>query len=245
MMFNKILVLTDAATPITDYATLARTVMANCNVATDVAFATGPMDVLDHACNALGFGGKMCIDGTAKLPEETDTRYAWPAPQRASWIASAFPDVTAVNDALFALDIPVLFVAVHKNRPHHVEDLHARLCADTRAQGIKMILYVEHTVPVDDLAVALWRVCNNLDPKRDHYLVDRKPFACLGLDGTLKTRAFDGFQRDWPNIIVADDKTIAAVDKKWPDLGIGDLIPSPSLKFKAQMYGPEAVANPQ
>ena len=41
------------------------------------------------------------------------------------------------------------------------------------------------------------------------------------------------------------DQTIASVDKKWPDLNIGEFIKSPSLKFKAQMYGAEAVANPQ
>jgi 4-hydroxy-3-polyprenylbenzoate decarboxylase len=31
------------------------------------------------------------------------------------------------------------------------------------------------------------------------------------------------------------------VDEKWNDLGIGKFISSPSLKFKDQMYGEEAV----
>jgi 4-hydroxy-3-polyprenylbenzoate decarboxylase len=64
----------------------------------------------------------------------------------------------------------------------------------------------------------------------------------MGLDGTIKTKAFDNFQRDWPNIIVADDATIAAVDKKWNELGINQFIPSPSLKYKDQLYGEEAVS---
>jgi 4-hydroxy-3-polyprenylbenzoate decarboxylase len=67
--------------------------------------------------------------------------------------------------------------------------------------------------------------------------------ACLGLDGTRKTKELDGFQRDWPNIIVAADTTIEAVDKKWPELGLGNYIPSPSLKFKHQVYGEEAVVS--
>ena len=67
--------------------------------------------------------------------------------------------------------------------------------------------------------------------------------ACLGLDGTIKTKEMDDFQRDWPNIIVADDKTIASVDAKWNDLGIGEFLPSPSLKFKGQIYGEEAVVS--
>jgi 4-hydroxy-3-polyprenylbenzoate decarboxylase len=63
----------------------------------------------------------------------------------------------------------------------------------------------------------------------------------MGLDGTRKTKEFDDFHRDWPNIIVADDATIKAVDEKWEKLDIGKLIPSPSLKFKDQLYGEEAV----
>ena len=113
-----------------------------------------------------------------------------------------------------------------------------------------MILYVEHTVDATDLPVALWRFCNNLDPRRDHILTERpsntdpqKKFACLGLDGTRKTKELDNFQRDWPNIIVADEKTIEAVDKKWDQLGLGDFIPSPSLSYRDQLYGEDAVAN--
>jgi 4-hydroxy-3-polyprenylbenzoate decarboxylase len=131
-------------------------------------------------------------------------------------------------------------------------------------EGIKMILYVEHTVDANDLPTALWRFCNNLDPKRDHMLCEMgpktegsakeinvkhqtsevKPSACMGFDGTRKTKEFDDFHRDWPNIIVADDATIKAVDEKWDSLGIGKFIPSPSLKFKKQMYGEEAAVSP-
>jgi 4-hydroxy-3-polyprenylbenzoate decarboxylase len=40
---------------------------------------------------------------------------------------------------------------------------------------------------------------------------------------------------------VADNETIKAVNEKWNDLRIGKFIPSPSLKFKDQLYGEEAV----
>ena len=62
----------------------------------------------------------------------------------------------------------------------------------------------------------------------------------MGLDGTRKTKELDGFQRDWPNIIVADEATIEAVDAKWESLNIGEFLPSPSLKFASQVYGPSA-----
>ena len=254
MMFNKILVLTSQATPLTDYTALAREVFRNLNPATDVNFSQGPMDVLDHSCSKLGFGGKMCIDGTYKAVEETDDSYQWTnntAPLTKEAIGRSFPDIKDVNTSLLAKDIPCLILSVKKDRPGQIRELHAALCGLEGMDSIKMVLYIEHTVDVNDLPVALWRFCNNLDPKRDHCLVESvspsdpsKKFACLGLDGTRKTREFDNFQRDWPNIIIADDATIQAVDQKWKDLGLGPFLPSPSLKFKDQVYGNEAAVCP-
>jgi len=78
MMFNKILVLADEGVKIQDYAKLAEYVFANMNPATDIYLSNGPMDVLDHSCSKLGFGGKMCIDGTAKQEEEADGSFEFP-----------------------------------------------------------------------------------------------------------------------------------------------------------------------
>ena len=144
----------------------------------------------------------------------------------------------------------MLVVSVEKSRKDHVRELHQEICKRKEAEGIKLILYVEHSVDANDLATALWRFCNNLDPKRDFTLVQRPShydsstnFACMGLDGTRKTREWDNFHRDWPNIIVADEATIKSVDEKWSHLGLGEFLPSPSLKFKSQLYGEEAVVS--
>jgi len=263
MMFNKILVL---ASPnpskgggeednytLNNYLLLAKNIFKNINPATDIIFGNGPMDVLDHSCSKLGFGGKMCIDGTVKMEEEIDDKctYDIPIPVLSKdFLKTQFEEIVDVNVSLLTQQIPCVFIAVKKNRKNHIKEIHNMICALKEIEGIKMILYVEHTVDVQDISVALWRFCNNLDPKRDHILAQRistyqpnKTFACMGLDGTIKTKAFDNFQRDWPNIIVADDATIKAVDEKWNELGLGDFIASPSLKFKNQMYGEEAVVN--
>lgn len=251
MMFNKILVLADTGVRIQDYKALAQYVFRNLNPATDLYFSQGPMDVLDHSCSKLGFGGKMCIDGTKKFEEEVDDSFQLvnsTAGIDENLLKGKFPEIHHVNTHLLDMQIPCLVISVEKNRRGHIRELHGRLCDLREMEAIKLVLYVEHTVDARDLPVALWRFCNNLDPKRDHHLVQRpslsndaKTFACMGLDGTIKTKEFDNFQRDWPNIIVADDATIASVDAKWKELGIGDFIASPSLKFKDQMYGQEAV----
>ncbi|MDH7460940.1 menaquinone biosynthesis decarboxylase [Chitinophagaceae bacterium 26-R-25] len=251
MMFNKILVLGDQHVKIQDYKALAKYVFANLDVANDVVISTGPMDVLDHSCNKLGFGGKICIDGTKKMEEEIED-CNWLAPAafalNENTLLQLYPEIKSVNTALLQDGIGCIIVSVEKGRRQHVKELHEQLCKLPEMEGIKMILYVEHTVDAKDLPTALWRFCNNLDPKRDSLLVKKdsltqagKTFACLGLDGTRKTKELDGFQRDWPNIIVAADETIKSVDEKWSDLGLGAFLSSPSLKYKGQMYGEEAV----
>lgn len=251
MMFNKVLVLADEHVKIQDYEALARYAFRNMDVVNDITISTGPMDVLDHSCSKLGFGGKMAIDATTKFDEETDdvNHLAIQPVALPPNFANRFPAVEKINESLLQKTIPCLVVAVRKEKAGQVKELHEQICSSPEVEGIKMILYVEHTVDANDLPVALWRLCNNMDPKRDAMLVQRnsfkepgKNFSCLGLDGTIKTKELDNFQRDWPNIIVADDKTIGSVDEKWPRLGLGPFTPSPSLKFKSQMYGEEAVA---
>lgn len=248
MMFNKILVITDQGVRIQDYTALAQYVFKNLDPATDIYFSTGPMDVLDHSCSKLGFGGKMCIDGTKKTEEEREEslesglRSSEPGNLTTS-LKEKFSEIHHINTSLLKKDIPCLILSVKKNRKGHIASLHEQVCSLKQSEGIKMILYVEHTVDANDLGTALWRFCNNLDPRRDHILCRRENTApaVIGFDGTRKTKELDDFHRDWPNIIVADEATIKAVDEKWEQLGIGPFIPSPSLKFRDQLYGEEAV----
>jgi 4-hydroxy-3-polyprenylbenzoate decarboxylase len=267
MMFNKILVLTASSQPspkgkeledfkITEYEKLAKDVFKNLNPANDVYFSQGPMDVLDHSCSKMGFGGKMCIDGTYKCEEELDENFSSMllcfTHENASELLKLFPEIKAINFSLIEKEIPVLIISIKKNKKNHVKELHESIMEMKEMEGIKMILYVEHTVDANDLTVSLWRFCNNLDPRRDHFVIKKQSFidpskyyACIGFDGTIKTKELDDFYRDWPNIIIADDETITSVDKKWNNLGLGEFISSPSLKFKGQMYGEEAVAASQ
>ena len=151
--------------------------LANLNPATDIYFSQGPMDVLDHSCSKLGFGGKMCIDGTRKWEEEQHENYtsgAAIASLPLTSILKQFPEIKAINDSLLLSGIPCIVVAVKKNRKKHVVDLHNALCSSVPdMESIKLVLYVEHTVNPHDLTTALWRFCNNLDPKRDHILFQR------------------------------------------------------------------------
>ena len=77
MMFNKMLFITDdkdeegKEIDIRDPEVLRRTAVKNYRPKRDTYFSRGPLDILDHAAPTCGFGGKMCLDATRKLSEET------------------------------------------------------------------------------------------------------------------------------------------------------------------------------
>ena len=50
----------------------------------DTHFSRGPMDVLDHAAQQCGYGGKIMIDATVKFDEEGATTTAKPRSKKAS-----------------------------------------------------------------------------------------------------------------------------------------------------------------
>jgi 4-hydroxy-3-polyprenylbenzoate decarboxylase len=70
MMFNKMLVVVDGDVDVHRYSDVCACVQKNFRPDADVYFGRGPLDVLDHAAQACGYGGKLCIDATRKLPEE-------------------------------------------------------------------------------------------------------------------------------------------------------------------------------
>ncbi|MDR1417334.1 MAG: menaquinone biosynthesis decarboxylase [Prevotellaceae bacterium] len=70
MMFNKMLVVVDGEVDVDCYSEVCACVQKNFRPNTDAYFGRGPLDVLDHAAQACGYGGKLCVDATRKLPEE-------------------------------------------------------------------------------------------------------------------------------------------------------------------------------
>ena len=247
MMFNKILAIVDNQ-DLTDYKALAQYVFKNINPAQDIYFSSGPMDVLDHSCSKMGFGGKMCIDGTKKHEEEIQVEMAehkLSAEEVKTCFNIGSGDILDVNTSLIEMDIPCLLIGIKKNRAQQVKKMTDGLFNTHALRGLKMVLVVDDYVDVQDVSSTLWQVCNNFDPKRDSFIEEEildngKQRAMIIIDGTRKTKELDGFQRDWPNIIVSNPETIETVDQKWDSLGLGAFVSSPSLKFRKSVFGEEA-----
>src|SRR6266508_341905 len=115
----------------------------------------------------------MCIDGTSKFEEEIDESYQLRVKNyllEEEFLKLKFSEIKAVNTSLLRKEIQCMIISVEKSRKNHIRELHQQICELKETEGVKIILYVEHTVDANDLPTALWRFCNNLDPKRDHIL---------------------------------------------------------------------------
>ncbi|MDD5570799.1 MAG: UbiD family decarboxylase, partial [Bacteroidales bacterium] len=147
-------------------------------------------------------------------------------------IKSANAEIKAINSGLLKNNISVIFISVKKSRKNHIEELNKKLAGKGYFENIKFVVYLDDNVDIFSIKDVVWLTCNNIDASRDIYL--NKNF--IAIDSTRKTKEYDGFERNWPNIIVTGDDTIKSVDEKWNSLGIGDFIPSPSLKYKKMLF---------
>lgn len=240
MMFNKILVIADENVNIHDHLMLAKYLSEHVDPSRDIYFSSGPMDVLDHSCSKFAFGGKMCIDATKKTEEELTGQKFISAQEikiDEAVLQNEFYEIRGINQQLLTKNISVIAIAVEKNHIGHIKELHEQLVKLNGLQDVKFIIYVDHTVEVNDFGVVTWNFANNIDARRDVFITS----DVCGIDGTRKSKRLDNFDRPWPNVIVMDDATISAIDQKWTSLGLGEFIPSPSHKYKRQVPNKGAV----
>jgi len=95
----------------------------------------------------------------------------------------------------------------------------------------KIIVVVDKDVNVQNVDEVLWRVGNNVDPRRDITFVDGPMDALehasalpkigskMGIDATKKWPE-EGFTREWPDDIKMSPEIVELVNKKWNTYGI-------------------------
>lgn len=254
MMFTKMLVVVDGDVNIHDQWEVAKYISENVDPLRDISYSQGPTDVLDHSCSTMAFGGKMGVDATKKHVEEllpnspkvsVDVNLLKNSMEAISTCVKQFPELKDVNVKLLPFGIPMVFVSIEKSKKGHVKEMAKLLFADASFASVKVLIFLEHTMDISDIADAVWRFSNNFDPRRDHFdfpSQHENEVNHVAYDGTRKLKDLDDFHRDWPNILVSDQATIERVDAIWDKLGLGKFIKSPSLKYAQQLYKGGAVA---
>ncbi len=249
LMLTKIVVVVDKSVSVHDYWAVARAACKHADLRTDLVYSQGPLDVLDHACSQMAFGGKLAIDATPKSPEEQlYAPLAYPEPDPIPLSAEAlrtdFPEILSANLRLIEAGIPIWIGSFAKTQKHHGRRLGEKLARHVAFRGVKVILLLDGEMPIDDLGDVFWRFTNNVDMRRDTALVeDEAGLLHLVIDASTKSLALDDFRRDWPNVTVMDEATIRLVDEKWASYGLGAFVPSPSRKYRLLVRGEGAVAS--
>ncbi len=243
MMLNKILLVTDC--PVDDYHALAEKTLAQIDFRTDLIFGKGPLDVLDHASPRFAFGSKLGIDATTKWPEENKKATTTTLEQRmkisnGSW-QQAYSSVTDWNLSLMNDNIPIVMLSVHHPSTKTSAELVQQLLRDELLTAAKVFILLDDTADIHDLYVVCWLVSANIDPERD--ITISEDGCQLVIDACLKLPQNYDFERNWPNVVTTSEETIATIDRKWDQLGLGkNIISSPSLKFLKMKKGNGAVA---
>lgn len=241
MMFNKILIVTDADIDLNNSSAIAHLIAQNVHPVDDVLFNKGPVDVLDHSSSRFALGSKLGIDATQKLPGEINSGLLAGNPFNP---AHAAFDAYTCNFTLISTGLPVIILGYNKTAGT-VREQHTVLNESGALKGVNWVIYVDEEAVNIRIQDIVWLVANNIDPHRDCiYATDSagKLISPMGIDGTAKSEVKDGFKRQWPNVLAMDDNTIQAIDSMWPRLGLGPLIPSPSINYKGLVKNDGAVA---
>ena len=141
------------------------------------------------------------------------------------------PEIVDMNLPVHGVFHNLAIISIKKEYPAHGRKVMHALWGLGQMMFTKTLIVVDHDVNVHDLAEVTWVVGNNIEPKRDTIFsdgpVDVLDHAApvlgygskLGLDATRKWRS-EGFEREWPDAIVMDEKTKKNIDAIWEKLGL-------------------------
>ena len=210
MMFNKYLLLTPATTNVRSPKELAA-LLRNCDLHKSLIRSEGIYDVLDHATATCGFGGKVALDLTNVSERESE---------KISFNSEPLPNGVIANTTLLEEWGALLLFADN--------DLEIDLEKVAESANCNFIALFDKRAKDLSVEELLWLGAANTEPSRDITLHG----STLTIDARPKRpKANSKNPSRWPNIVTADKATIALVDKRWSEYGIGEFIPSPSKRY--------------
>ncbi|MBQ9137298.1 MAG: menaquinone biosynthesis decarboxylase [Alistipes sp.] len=220
MMFNKYLVLTPATTDVRSSEQLSA-LIRGCNPAEAIIRGEGIYDVLDHATATNGYGGKIALDLTtvdvnnATVPTVTNL---------------SLPEGVTADYSLVERWSTLLLFADN--------DQDVELAAIASQQGVKCncIALFDSRAEGFDAEDLLWIAAANTDPRRDVMLHG----GVITVDARAKVPGAEGNPARFPNVVTSTPDVIDLVDSRWNEYGIGEFIPSPSLKYRKLLLSDKA-----
>lgn len=233
MMFNKIMVVVDEGINIHNYHELLQTVFERLDIENSLFYSKGPLDILDHSSSKFAYGSKLGIDATTPFEEEIS-----PANRKNSkepFHEQALERIKIIDgfkNLQNELQIPACLLSIKKDDKFRKEHLERAIQEEPLFSIFKAIFLFDPGIDLNNTFSVVWLATGNLEPQRDISIIKYKNGkSSLLIDATIKSRAADNFQRDWPNVVVSSRATIDKVDRDWDSYKLGEFKPSPSLKY--------------
>ncbi|MAX16925.1 MAG: menaquinone biosynthesis decarboxylase [Nitrospina sp.] len=217
MSFVKIIITVDSKVNVHDYEEVAKILLSTVDFETDLFFSEGILDVLNHASDQVLYGSKLGIDLTSKI--EGEPGYGKDVPPlietkrlpRPEEITKIFQEIKTCQ--IRELQVPVLLVALDKQTKNQGSKFIDAFFANSEFSAIEILIVLESHVDLTNISIVMWKLFNNLDPKRDLYFKNNR----VGIDVTKKLPE-EGYQQNWPEEIEMSSEIKTKVNKKWPTL---------------------------
>jgi len=141
------------------------------------------------------------------------------------------PEIVDINMPVEGGFHNVVVVSIRKRYPGQAKKVMCAIWGMMLLMLSKFIIVVDEDVDVQNLHEVLFRVGNNVDPRRDTLVVDgpvdaldhsspyEKYGAKMGLDATAKYPE-EGHPRPWPEDIVMTSEIKDLVTRRWAEYGI-------------------------
>ena len=224
MMFNKYLVVADAAAEIRRVEALAALVR-RLDPARDLIAAEGVLDVLDHATATSGFGGKLALDLTRAAAREEQPLQL---PERFEPCGGVAAAATGFAERWRTL---ALFV---DRRTERVDA--AAFFGRNPVRGVKCAVLFDREAEGLTGAELLWLAAADSDPRRDVTVVGE----VVVVDARSKRPGVEGHPARFPNVAVASSATVERVDARWVEYGLGETMASPSERYRRLLLSDKA-----
>jgi len=224
MSFSKAVVLVDGEVNLKHPRKVLETILNRVDLESDIYISEGVLDVLDHSAPDPLFGAKIGIDATSRRPDEKPRpeHRTGRGPEEAI-IKKTLKDTSRLFSGFHSPPLEVrnlvLLLNFAKDGQTSGRTLSEKLLRKRALKDFSIMALLDSGIDLRDYSLVLWKIFNNVDPKRD-ILVDS---GRMVIDATKKG-AEDGHTRPWPDDVEMSPDVLRSVKERAKELGIEEFL---------------------